>query len=110
TLGRDLVSRRDAADPVHEVGDAERQDHGHHLPEAVDDDRVAGEQRALGLAFLCGREGDQVRVAEAALDRRRLDRFPANRADLRVVAHTGVSLSVAAALLSTAVASGYCSR
>src|SRR4029434_10215409 len=87
-LTRDLVSDRPALKPVDDVGDAHREHHEEPLADAIDDGRMALEQRFLHLRFTGGVEGFQVGVAEATFDGRSLDRLAADRALLRVVAHS----------------------
>src|SRR5262245_16870975 len=87
-LARDLVGDRAAFEPVKDVGDAHREEHEEPLADAVDDGRMAIEERFLRLRFTRGVEGLQVSVAETTFDGRSLDRLAADRALLRVVAHT----------------------
>src|SRR5688572_29425028 len=103
-LAGDLVSDRTAPDPVHQVGDANRQDDDKPLAGAGDDRGMTREQRLLDLGFPGSGERLQVRVAEPAFDGGRLDRLGTDRANLRVVAH-GELLAVVGSGLT---APGFC--
>src|SRR5262245_55147093 len=87
-LARDLVGDRPALEPVRDVGEAHREHNEEPLADVVDDSRMSLEERVFRLRFAGGVEGLQVGVAEPTLDGRSLDSLAADRALLRVVAHT----------------------
>jgi len=86
-LSSDFVACRDTSHPVDDVRYPKRDDDSQPLPKCVDHNRMTREQDLFGLDFFRGGKGNQIGVAEPALDGHRLDGFTAYRTGFRIVIH-----------------------